>query len=38
MTYEQYIPWFLSYTALHTTLAGQIGKPVIMEEFNLLKT
>ena len=34
MSFEQYVAWYLQYIQLHVQLAGQMGKPLILEEFN----
>lgn len=36
MTFEEYLPWYLSYTWLHVQLAGALGKPMLQEEFNII--
>ncbi|KAG2423219.1 hypothetical protein HXX76_015476 [Chlamydomonas incerta] len=36
MTWWQYLPWYLHYTALHVRLAGQLGRPLVQEEFNII--
>lgn len=38
MTWEEYVPWALQYISLHARIAGQLGKPLVLEEFNILIT
>ncbi|PNW87553.1 hypothetical protein CHLRE_02g141600v5 [Chlamydomonas reinhardtii] len=38
MTWWQYLPWYLHYTAVHVRLAGALGRPLVQEEFNIISS